>query len=324
MPVAHLEMAVGERGILVDGAPGTITIPAPAAGTIDQASPKVGDTLTVSGSNETDVDPSLYDYIWEVDTGGGYAAAGGTNDGASYDTTGRPAGTYRRAMTIGDLATVYTPGKAVAAGLILTLTDEDTAQSGNGSQSVFNYTLDIGGPGEIFVYVFCSERVALSAQINSGDVLDNASGQRYLSGTSGVVVTAFHDTVASGTTITFDVTFAVAPVSGEPIRTLVWRAQGYTQVVDDFLAGDVDFDSGLSVGSFDVADGDAVIVGVAEQGGGTAPTLVGATADVAAFDIDVADLCLAGSADELTANASYSIGANTTAGDISVLALQLR
>jgi hypothetical protein len=82
--------------------PGTVS--ALNAGTIEQATPEVGDTLTVSGSNV----PSDGTILWQVDTGSGFGAAGGTNNAASYDTTGQPAGDYRRGVSTPAQAMVYT------------------------------------------------------------------------------------------------------------------------------------------------------------------------------------------------------------------------
>jgi hypothetical protein len=88
-----------------------IVVPTLTAGTIVQATPTVGDTLTVTGSNA----PAGATFLWEVDTGSGFGAAGGTNNAASYDTTGRPAGDYRRGVSTAGQSMVYTPAVVLGA-----------------------------------------------------------------------------------------------------------------------------------------------------------------------------------------------------------------
>jgi len=88
-----------------------IVVPTLTAGTIVQTSPDIGDTLTVTGSNA----PAGATFLWQVDTGGGFGAAGGTNNAATYDTTGRPAGDYRRGVSTAGQSMVYTPAVAVGA-----------------------------------------------------------------------------------------------------------------------------------------------------------------------------------------------------------------
>jgi len=88
-----------------------IVVPTLTAGTIVQTTPAIGDTLTVTGSNA----PAGATFLWQVDTGGGFGSAGGTNNAASYDTTGRPAGDYRRGVSTAGQSMVYTPAVAVGA-----------------------------------------------------------------------------------------------------------------------------------------------------------------------------------------------------------------
>jgi hypothetical protein len=88
-----------------------IVVPTLTAGTIVQTTPTIGDTLTVTGSNA----PAGATFLWQVDTGGGFGSAGGTNNAASYDTTGRPAGDYRRGVSTAGQSMVYTPAVAVGA-----------------------------------------------------------------------------------------------------------------------------------------------------------------------------------------------------------------
>jgi hypothetical protein len=109
------------------------SVPTLTAGTIEQSTPQVGDTLTVSGSNA----PAGSTYLWQVDTGGGFGAAGGTNNAASYDTTGRPAGDYRRGVSTPAQSVVYTSAVAVAAGgiTITSLTGTTPASGSNGPGS---------------------------------------------------------------------------------------------------------------------------------------------------------------------------------------------
>lgn len=109
MPTARIFLPPGAyTGVGITGG----TVPALTAGSIVQTSPTVGDTLTVTGSNAG----AGATFLWQIDNGGTWEAAGGTNNAASYDTTGRPAGSYRRQVSWGDKQTpVATAGVTVAA-----------------------------------------------------------------------------------------------------------------------------------------------------------------------------------------------------------------
>jgi len=143
-----------------------IVVPTLTAGTIVQTTPDIGDTLTVTGSNA----PSGATFLWEVDTGGGFGAAGGTNNAASYDTTGQPAGDYRRGVSTAGQSMVYTPAVAASVGFTLLTQDRDTSTADttrdvsvtatagqtvvlcfywSSSASLSGVTVDPGGPDEI-------------------------------------------------------------------------------------------------------------------------------------------------------------------------------
>lgn len=87
----------------------SIVVPPLTAGSIDQASPTVGDTLTVSGSNAT----GSATYQWQL---GGVDISGATS--ATYDTTGQPTGIYRRGVADGVQAIVYTSAVSVTGGVV--------------------------------------------------------------------------------------------------------------------------------------------------------------------------------------------------------------
>lgn len=108
MPTARIDLPAGSY---TGDFPGTVDDL--VAGTIEQTDPSVGDTLTVTGSNV----PSNGTILWEVDTGSGYGDAGGTNDEASYDTTGQPEGDYRRGVSTPDQSMVYTPAVTLTSGV---------------------------------------------------------------------------------------------------------------------------------------------------------------------------------------------------------------
>jgi hypothetical protein len=129
-----------------------IVVPTLTAGTIVQATPTVGDTLTVTGSNA----PAGATFLWEVDTGSGFGAAGGTNNAASYDTTGRPAGDYRRGVSTAGQSMVYTTAVTVgAAGVTLTQMNSGAASAvGSEASGVTTFTLSgfVSGERVIIAY----------------------------------------------------------------------------------------------------------------------------------------------------------------------------
>lgn len=95
-----------------------IVVPVLTAGSIANASPVVGDTLTVTASNA----PAGATFLWQIDNGGTFEPAGGTNNAASYDTTGRPAGSYRRQVTAGPQTVQTAPVTVGAASAGITPT----------------------------------------------------------------------------------------------------------------------------------------------------------------------------------------------------------
>lgn len=320
MPIAHIEMAAGVHDILIDGVASTITVPAPAAGTIAEVSPTIGDTLTVTGSNETDVDPSLVTYLWEVDTGGGFGAAGGTNNAATYDTTGQPAGDYRRTMTIGDLSAVSTPGKTVAAGMTLTYVGSNTSKTGDGVATSFTYTAEpIGGAGEIFVVFQNAVRRVTSMTIGG----TAATLYKSHDANSDVTLCIGHATVPSGTTATIVVNLEFAQPSGDIPRLSIYRVEGFSAVRDS-AGSQVDAVASLSY-TLDVAGGGAVIGAVGKYGGNLVTGYTGITVDAALFDVDNADEAAVGSATGLSANAAYAVGfdMNGASSDLSAIFLSI-
>lgn len=101
------------------GSPTSVTVAALTAGTVSPASPTVGQTLSVTGSNA----PPGAAFLWQFSSDGGtsYGNAGGTNNGATYNTTGQPAGLYRRRTTL--------VNGAVATTTAVTLTSSFDPQS---------------------------------------------------------------------------------------------------------------------------------------------------------------------------------------------------
>lgn len=90
----------------------TVTVPVLTAGSIVQATPTVGDTLTVTGSNAT----AKATFQWQDSTDGttGWADIVGAT-AATLDTTALPAKFYRRGVTGLTQGPVYTAAVEVAA-----------------------------------------------------------------------------------------------------------------------------------------------------------------------------------------------------------------
>lgn len=112
MPLARFNLPA--PGSVTGDFPGTV--PTLVAGSIAQTTPTVGTTLTVTGSNEAPAPARTF--IWETRPTpgtGGWSAAAGTNNAATYDTTGRPTGEYRRGVSSGQQGPVYTAGVTVSA-----------------------------------------------------------------------------------------------------------------------------------------------------------------------------------------------------------------
>ena len=103
------QLAAGTYRPVLSGVDSAV-IPALTAGAIVQATPTVGDTLTVSGSNAT----GSATFQWQRDTGGGQADISGATS-ATYDTTGQPEGDYRRGVSDGVQGPVYTAAVTLGA-----------------------------------------------------------------------------------------------------------------------------------------------------------------------------------------------------------------
>jgi len=85
----------------------SVVIPQLSAGTIAEASPTIGDTLTVTGSNAT----GTATFNWQV----GAADLDPVVTTATLPTTGLAAGDYRRGVADGVQTVVYTPAVTVGA-----------------------------------------------------------------------------------------------------------------------------------------------------------------------------------------------------------------
>lgn len=96
----------GYRMYRVDDGTDSFSVSALTAGSIDQATPTVGTTLTVTPGNET----ASATYQWQK---GGVDISGATS--ASFDTTSEGVGDYRRGVTDGVQGPVYTSAVTVGA-----------------------------------------------------------------------------------------------------------------------------------------------------------------------------------------------------------------
>ncbi|ABD57177.1 hypothetical protein [Jannaschia sp. CCS1] len=105
MPTATIELANGDYDIVIDGTPSTVTVPVLTAGSILEATPEIGDTLTVTGSNAS----ATATFQWQKD---GADISSATS--ASYDTISDTAGVYRRGVSDGAQGPVYTSAVTVA------------------------------------------------------------------------------------------------------------------------------------------------------------------------------------------------------------------
>lgn len=118
---------------------GDIVVPTLTAGSISNVSPTIGATLTVTGSNA----PTGATFLWQRETSPGvWAAAGGTNNAATYNTTGQVVGTYRRQVSTAAQGPVSTTGVAVAASKSVTVAATDTlASGGSTTRTISNVNL---------------------------------------------------------------------------------------------------------------------------------------------------------------------------------------
>lgn len=105
----------------------SVSVAALVAGTIDQAGPEIGDTLTVSGSNES-TDPS---YQWQKSADGSTGITDLSGEiAADYDTTAFTATEYvRRGVSDGVQGPVYTPFVQVSA--VASYTEQGVVFSGS-------------------------------------------------------------------------------------------------------------------------------------------------------------------------------------------------
>lgn len=98
------QVTVEEKSTASSGARVAISAPILTAGSIMQASPVLGDTLTVAGSNAS----ALATYQWQLD---GIDISGAT--AAAYDTANQLVGEYRRSVRDGTQGSVYTQAVTV-------------------------------------------------------------------------------------------------------------------------------------------------------------------------------------------------------------------
>lgn len=161
----------------------SVVIPALTAGSIVEVSPTVGDTLTVSGSNAT----GTATFQWQVDTGGGYGNVSGATS-ATLDTTGEPAGDYRRGVTDGVQGPVYTAGVTVAAAdeTAPVLSSPTGAANGSTGATSLGVTTDEGN-GTLYWGIYPSASTPSAADIVAGTGA-TVSGSQAVSGTGAQVV----------------------------------------------------------------------------------------------------------------------------------------
>jgi hypothetical protein len=141
-----------------------IVVPTLTAGTIVQTTPDIGDTLTVTGSNA----PTGATFLWQVDTGGGFGAAGGTNNAATYDTTGRPAGDYRRGVSTAGQSMVYTPAVAVGAAVSGATLLAQTVSAMNLGNHTFDVSATAGNTVVITINWVNAERIVTGVVVDPG------------------------------------------------------------------------------------------------------------------------------------------------------------
>jgi hypothetical protein len=207
-----------------------IVVPTLTAGTIVQTSPAIGDTLTVTGSNA----PAGATFLWQVDTGGGFGAAGGTNNAASYDTTGRPAGDYRRGVSTAGQSMVYTPAVAVgaaSAGVTITALNSGATISATNGAGSFDSNYSVPG-------VVAGERLIIAYFGNSSNI-DVTSGAIDPAGTNAALTRREFTLRASGPNVyLFD---GVAGATGTVTVTLTGATTRPGRVIVAFRAGSASF-----------------------------------------------------------------------------------
>lgn len=162
MPVFTMGLPAGTYPYEIDGSPFSGEVPTLTAGSIDQASPTVGDTLTVTGSNAT----AGATFQWQQSADG---STGWTNiadaDGASLDTTGVVTGDYfvRRVTTDGAQTAATAAVQVAAAGATLPTYNSTLVGTTAGGET---WTNGIPAAGSYIVKV---------------GVLNNGTGERNLS-----------------------------------------------------------------------------------------------------------------------------------------------
>ena len=152
MPNTRILIGPGTYDVTIDGAPTQITVPVLTAGTIAEATPKIGDALTITGSNAS----ASATFQWQRD---GADIAGAT--ASVYDTTGQPSGTYRRGVRDGIQGPVYTLDAIVSApdGDVATHMGAQDRPTTNNVQPTT--TIDVSGfsAGDTIFWVFASPSI---------------------------------------------------------------------------------------------------------------------------------------------------------------------
>lgn len=174
MPTALIEIGAGTYDTDIDGTPGTVTVPALTSGSIDQATPSIGDTLTVTGSNAS----STATYQWQESADG---STGWTNisgaTAASLDTSSGVTDDYfvRRQVSDGAQGPVSTTGVEVSAAAAGYTTPDASANTIAWYESQDSATVTVAG----------SDITAVSDKVGSQDLAVTAAqtAPTYNSGT---------------------------------------------------------------------------------------------------------------------------------------------
>lgn len=132
MPIAKIEMPAGTYDTDIDGTLGTVTVPVLTSGSIAQASPVLGDVLTVSGSNASG--DATFQWQESADGSTGWADISGATS-ESIDTSSGVTGDYfvRRGVSDGLQGPIYTSGVEVAASAAVVPTFTRIASGSDGN-----------------------------------------------------------------------------------------------------------------------------------------------------------------------------------------------
>jgi len=157
----------------------SIVVPQLTAGSIDNASPTEGDTLTVTPGNET----VSATYQWQKD---GVDIVGATL--ATLDTTGEGAGDYRRGVSDGVQGPVYTAAVTVGAADVTAPVLTSPTDAADGATASTGSVSTDEGNGTLYWVVTTSATAPTAAQVklgqdNSGTAADGDSGSQAVSGT---------------------------------------------------------------------------------------------------------------------------------------------